>query len=187
MQVKRWFKLLAAMALLLVVAPSAFAAASYQSISDVRALPGGAVVSGAWSKLVRTDAGVAMTLHTSQLEAGTATTVWWVIFNHPENCIGGCGEDDLENTAAQPSVLHAAGHVVGGDGVDNFGARLSVGDTAEAVFGPGLLNLFGAEIHLVVRSHGKAIPSLIDEQIHSFNGGCPPNTCVNVQGSMHKP
>jgi hypothetical protein len=187
MPLNRWFKLLAVISVLLVAAPSAFAAASQHSVSDVHALPGGAVVPGAWSQLVRNDTGVAMTLHTSQLTPGTATTVWWIIFNHPENCTGGCGADDLGNPLVQASVLYATGHVIGGDGVGDFGARLAVADTTGALLGPGLLNPLGADIQLVVRSHGPAIPGLIDQQIHSFNGGCPPNTCTNVQGSMHQP
>jgi len=31
---------------------------------------------------------------------------------------------------------------------------------------------FSAEVHIVLRSHGPAIPGIIDEQISTFEGGC---------------
>ena len=148
-------------------------------------------IPGSSSTLVRTDNGVSMTLHTSGLDAG-AYTIWWVIFNDPSQCSGGeCGEDDVlpppGNVNAGVSVVFATGHVVGGSGKGNFGAALSVGDTSEALFGPGLTNPRGAEIHLIVRYHGELIPGKVDEQIHTLNGGCPPNVCGDVQVALHLP
>jgi hypothetical protein len=143
--------------------------------------------------LVRNDGGVTMTLHTSGLVPGNAYTVWWVIFNNPSACIGGCGMDDLARPAVQASLAFATGHVVGND-VANFGAWLGVGDTGGVLSSPpspagpyGLLDSRTAEIHLVVRSHGSALPELLKEQISSFNGGCPPNACMNVQAAVHLP
>lgn len=39
---------------------------------------------------------------------------------------------------------------------------------------PGLVNVKGAEIHLVVRSHGMASadPMVLAQQLTQFNGGC---------------
>jgi hypothetical protein len=54
----------------------------------------------------------------------------------------------------------------------------------------GLLNPLRAEIHLVTRSHGSAFlndPVMLNQQLNLFNGGCPPNTCVNLQASIHRP
>ncbi len=50
----------------------------------------------------------------------------------------------------------------------------------------GLTDPEGAEIHLVLRTHGPVIPELVNEQIHSFNRGCEvgePNVgiCRNLQ------
>jgi hypothetical protein len=148
-------------------------------------------IPGSSSTLVRTDNGVSMTLHTSGLDAG-AYTVWWVIFNDPSQCSGGeCGVDDVlpppGNVAAGVSVARATGNVVGGSGKGNFGAALSVGDTSEVLFGPGLTNPRGAEIHLIVRYHGEIIPGMVDEQLHDLNGGCPPNECADVQMALHLP
>jgi hypothetical protein len=52
-----------------------------------------------------------------------------------------------------------------------------------------LLNAKRAEIHLVVRSHGPASadPAVLQQQLTTFNGGCPPNTCMNVQAAPHLP
>lgn len=62
--------------------------------------------------LVRTDSGVAMTLHTSGLAAGDAVTVW-IIFNHPEKCTAGtppfrCGEPDRRSSVATVSKTREA-------------------------------------------------------------------------------
>ena len=148
-------------------------------------------IEGRSSALVRTDNGVSMTIHTSGLDAG-AYTIWWVIFNDPSQCSDEeCGEDDVlpppGNEDAGVSVLRATGHVVGKSGKGNFGAGLSVGDTSEALWGPGLTNPRGAEIHLIVRSHGEVIPGEVNDQIHTVNGGCPPNECVDVQMALHQP
>src|SRR6266540_2067766 len=70
----------------------------------------GAAIPGASSTLVRNSSGASMTLQTSGLGAGTAATVWWVIFNNPENCVGPCSDDDKFRVAVNASVLYAAGH-----------------------------------------------------------------------------
>jgi hypothetical protein len=140
------------------------------------------------SKLVRNSQGISLTLHTTGITPGDAVTVWWVIFNNPEACGGSpCGLADLGNPAVNASVLFAAGHVIGGGNSTSFASHLNVGDVSEALFGPGLLDPFNAEVHLVVRTHGPAIPGMVDEQIHEFAGGCPPNTCDDIQFSIHLP
>lgn len=149
----------------------------------------------ATSDLVRNDNGVAMTIHTVGLTPDTADTVWWVIFNNPTACTHGmagtrCGLGDLGVGAVMASVQFAAGHVIGPDGVGDYGAYLREGDASgcasPALPCNGLINARQADVHLVVRTHGQPIPGLIQEQIHSFNGGCPPNNCKNVQAAPHE-
>jgi len=147
------------------------------------------------SQLNREAAGLAMSLATTALTPGDAVTVWWVVFNHPENCRAKldnpsfpfrCGETDLSRPGVEASVLYAAGHVVGGSGKAGFGAHLAVGDTTGALFGPGLEppQLTVADVHLVVHDHGPADPGLMPAQIHSFDV-C--NTaCTDVQASVHQ-
>jgi hypothetical protein len=172
-----------------------------QDVSPVGLWMSPSLVAGAWSKLVRNDNGVGVTVHTSGLVPGSADTVWWVFFNNPSACLHGmfgarCGLGDvLTNPASLPSVQFAAGHVIGGDGVGNYGAYFSAGATPDcAGFGlpcNGLLDARTADVHVVIRSHGDAIPGLVAEQISSFNGGCLPGEpnvgqCQNVQDSVHE-
>lgn len=146
-------------------------------------------VAGASSTVVRNAGGATLTLRTSELLAGDAVTVWWVVFNNPSACTSGhfglhCGPGDLGRPQTGASVLYAAGHVIGSSGVGDFGGRLRVGDTSGALFGPGLTNPAGADIHLVVHDHGPADPALLPDEIHSF-GVCN-TTCHDVQVSVHE-
>jgi hypothetical protein len=113
-----------------------------------------------------------------------------VFFNNPAACVGECDLPDLFNPVVRASVQYAAGHVIGGGGVANYGAYITEGDTsgcaAPSLPCNGLLDSRTALVHLVVRTHGQALPGVIDEQIHSFNGGCNP-TCANVQASVQEP
>jgi hypothetical protein len=81
-------------------------------------------------------------------------------------------------------VLYATGHVIGGSGTASYGAHLAVGDTSGALFGPGLTNPLGAEIHLVVHDHGPADPAIVAAEIRSF-GVCN-LVCTDVQFSVHE-
>lgn len=163
------------------------------------------------SSLVRNRNGVTATLRTTELLAGHAYTLWWVVFNEPSACAPDDGDEEIEGVdcsaadlgkpAVKADVLFATGHVVGGSGKGNFAARLNEGDTDGSLFPPpsaGLIDAAQAEIHLVVRSHGPAIPGEVNEQIRSFGGGCtafldPPavpgeeGECADVQFAVHAP
>lgn len=190
--------IVSALAVLIGGASVAAAPAARQS-SNVYAFADASEVDGAWSTLLRNDGGVRMTVHTSQLDAGGAYTVWWVIFNNPAACTHGmpelgllCGEGDLlafgGDPAVMSSVLYAAGHVVGMNGKATFGAHLRVGQlTNDVLWGDGLLDARGAEIHLVVRSHGDPIPGIVSEQIRTFGGACDINTCEDQQFAAYPP
>lgn len=168
-------------------AGTAQSASAQRSVVPMAVFGGGPVIPGSSSLLVRNDSGATMTIHTSALAPG-AYTAWWAVFNNPGACVGPCDLPDLlGNPAVQPSLLFGSGHVIGTSGIGNFGSWLGKGDTSGARFGPGLLYPRTAEIHVVVRSHGPAIPELLSEQLHSFNGGCPPNACSNVQAGAHLP
>lgn len=155
------------------------------------------VVPNSSSKLTRNNNGISMNIKTTDLEAGAAYTIWWVIFNNPENCSDGeCGENDVlppgVNPDADVSVAFAAGHVIGNNGKGNFGGHLSVGDTSGLhpafLDTNGLVDAHGAEIHLIVRNHGQPIPGEVSEQISTFFGGCPLNIlCSDEQASIHLP
>ena len=162
----------------LVTAVAVYAAVAHQT-SDVFRFSDSSVVAGSSAKLTRNDGGVTLNLKTSDLEAGAAYTVWWVIFNNPEECEVDCGLGDLSIEAVESAVFYAAGHVIGDNGKGNFSARLRestlpTGDDQVVLDnsgGLGLIDSMAAEIHVVLRTHGEPIPGLVNEQLQSFNGG----------------
>jgi hypothetical protein len=168
-----------------VTPPMAERAAS-RDVAQLFYLPSFAPVPGSSSLLVRNDSSITATMHTSGLTPGYVYTVAFFIYNNPSACTAPCSQDDLGNPVVQVARVSGPGHVAG-NGEDDFGGHLNVGDMSGVFSGPGLLNPRGAEIHVTLRSHGPAIPELLDEQLHAFNGGCPPNTCANAQGVFHLP
>jgi hypothetical protein len=143
-------------------------------------------VPGASSTLVRTSNGISVSLQTSGLPAGHAVTLWMLIFNNPGACgAGGCDETrgDLNVPAVQGSVQHVTGHIVGSTAT--FAGRISVGDAANAFVGPGLLNPYGAEVHLIVRDHGEMLPGSLVEQFNSNSPTFCNVACFDLQKSVH--
>ena len=196
---KRMIVLLAVFMLVLTVLPVVFAgepADHYSTVvHDISNLPTITEIEGSRASLVTNDQGATLQVKTSGLTPGNALTVWWVIFNYPENCSDGvCGMDDAfpppGNVAAGASVSYAAGHVIGGSGKGNFGAHIPV-DGDAAPWTMGLVNPRTAEYHFVLRDHGPALPGIVNEQINTAGGGCnniPPFTgdftCVDIQAGM---
>lgn len=128
------------------------------------------------SVLQRGERGIRAVVWTSGLTRGDAYTVWAVVFNNPSACDGPCDAADLADPDTESASTLFTGKVArGGHAV--FVDRLRVGDA--------LTDPANAEIHLIVRTHGPAIPELLDEQLSTLNGGCPPNECANVQMSIH--
>jgi len=130
------------------------------------------------STLARTVDGIRARITTREVTPGHAYTVWAVVFNTPEGCDGPCDAGDLANPAAGAASLLGDGGVARVDRT-TFAVALPVGD--------GLTDALGAEVHFVIRTHGSAIPGLVGAQTSTLNGGCPPNTCANVQVALHAP
>ncbi len=134
------------------------------------------------------------------------------IFNTPENCSNDiCGLDDVflmdengtfiltDEGARTPNLpdrdvtgfteTRATGSIIDVDGTAEFQAHLPIGDATETSFGDGLLDVMKAEVHLILRTHGPAIPGRIHEQMNTTWGGCPegwPKTpCRNTQIAIH--
>ncbi|NIX56114.1 MAG: hypothetical protein GWN14_09345 [candidate division Zixibacteria bacterium] len=154
-----------------------------------------------------------MSLQTSEINDGDAVTVWWVVFNEPGECgTSPCGEADIFDPDTRTDVLYAAGHVVGNGSQTNFASQLSLGDNSDSIMpffnallgtnlpSLGLENPHSAEVHLVVRTHEEALPEFMPDMIRTFNGGCSyppgvptnfgapgPNTCEDIQFSIHQP
>lgn len=165
----------------------------------------GTMIENATASLLRNPSGVRMRIHTNGLQAGDTFTVWWVIFNNPDECenpvdgLTACSEPDLFNPATGPSILYAAGNIVGGTGTSTFADALQVNDVSGCqppwdefdLCGAGLEDPYASEIHLIVRTHGPKIPGMVNEQINTFAGGCTPessfgagdgpNECADLQ------
>ena len=134
------------------------------------------------STLHRNSNGLTVNFKTTQLIPGHTYTVWWVIWNFPENCIvpGACSDPDFGDPDVQVEVMYATGNVAGGNGKGNFSAHLNENDasgTINPLFGlpsyGGLQDALTAEVHVVLRSHGPKVPGIVNEQIGSYLGGCP--------------
>lgn len=161
------------------------------------------------SDLVRTIDGVSMNIDTTDLPVG-AYTVWWVIFNDPSLCSdGACGENDVlpppGTAGVGVSPVWATGGVVGPDRMGHFSASLGVGKDAipgQVLWGDGLTDPMGAEIHMIVRYHGPVMWSdatTLRQQLYNFEGFCTPRSsfdigtdldafdCFEPQATMHLP
>ncbi len=205
--------------LALLVAVAAFSTSAQQepaqpavSTSAVYQFSDNAEIEGAFSELTRFDNGVTVTLNTSALVPGEVYTLWWVIFNAPENCSeGACNMDDIfiidENGeiardevgnralnfdalgASNISIQHASG-TYSTDGTASMSASLGLGEVPGIVLGPGLLDGYSSEVHLVVRTHGEKLDEFFNAQIATFGGGCDPidvAPCDDVQYAFHMP
>lgn len=186
-------------ALALAVAGAPGAAGQPSGTTPLYHLATGAQAAESAARISRSDSGISFSIRTTGLAPRHAETIWVMVFNHPEHCRYAprpgfrCGVGDLgvvpgieADPRVQPSVLYGAGNVVGSSGRAGFGGRLATGQTDGALFGPGITRPRGAEIQFRVRDHGRAIPGLVDEQTHTFNGGCEqgqPNEgeCEDVQ------
>jgi len=166
------------------------------------------------STLIRGRRGIFARYQSNNLIPGHVYTLWWVIWNNPQECEipGACNDPDFETPGeVGVDVLYAgSGPVVGENGKGTFYALLRAGDVSESINdlfelppagGLQVGNTFNSEVHLVLRSHGPAIPGMIDEQMGSYIGGCidpfaiAPFTetpeevgeCGDIEFSVHSP
>lgn len=134
-------------------------------------------VGAAW--LMRTEDGIRGRIMTTVSTAGDPYTLWIVVFNNPDACVDGCGEDDLLTAEVGASVFNGTGAISApdgqlkrngkpaGGGVVNMdfvipahplasGQFLLFGDTDGLYAGNG----YGAEIHLVIDKHPSIGPGM---------------------------
>lgn len=198
---KRSIKLLGAVVgLALVVPMTAYAANVKESIQIAdhymfQPAPAEATIAPGATILIRDlkNRVITATLTSAALEAHTAYSIWWVVFNRPQNCATPwkCGSGDLSNSAVGPSVFWAGGFLSDADGYGDTQIELVQGRTKRELFGPmkatGLQNIFAAEIHLVLRTHGPAgVAGPVADQIGSADLACPADGCKNVFFSVHR-
>lgn len=185
-----------------VLADTSIQAADQQDFNTTEPVGGGGV-------LTREDDEISASLALSELDKKAGYTIWWVVFNEPDECNegagGGCGEPDLFDPDVEASVFFAGGFVTGTDGTANVTVALDAGPIpigADVVIGagsviggedscgegvdcdtgivPGLYSACAAEVHMVIRTHGKVIPGETHNMISTFLGQCgvtPNNIC----------
>ena len=135
------------------------------------------------------------------LEAHWAYSIWIAVFNQPEYCAtpNACVVADLEAFGGDPriraSVFWGGGFVADGTGSGNTSFVILPGRTSRELFANtgdyGLQNFGGAEIHVVLRSHGMAgMWGPVADQIGTAGLACPPSPpdgpgCVNEFASFH--
>ena len=129
---------------------------------------------GSSATLHRNKNGITANFNATGLTPGDAYTMWFIIFAANGDFI---------------DALYATGHVIGASGTGNFSAHLSEGDaTGSIATDTGLTNAETNEVHLVIRTHGQALPGMVDDQIHSLMGGCgegdPARICDDVLAAI---
>jgi len=141
---------------------------------------------------------VDVSLSTSALMPDWAYSIWWAVFNFPQYCIEPyrCSVLDLEVNGGDPrvrvSVFWGGGLIADSYGHASTALKLTPGRTGRELFAGsgdyGLMNFHGAELHLVLRSHGVAgVAGTVAEQIGTATDGCPESGCVNEFASIHPP
>ena len=154
------------------------------------------------SRMKRSPHSVLVQFRAEEVEPGHAATLWAVVFNNPEACIGECDDPDLfENPAAMADLMFVDGDVANPVGVIRYQGRIeedAIGASIMPLFGlpaHGVMDTEKAEIHFVVRTHGELLAGLEEAQTTTFNGGCTgfgaefgtpgPNECVDLYFSSH--
>jgi len=144
------------------------AAISFQTVNDITQEVDGIFepIPQSSSTLTRTANGVTATLTTSGLAPDTAHTMWWLVFNNPEACTGGeqgtelqcLPPGDIGDPAVDASVFGGAGQVTDLYGRATFSAHAFTGEDNGLTLssGPGIVDPFKAEIHLIIQDHGPA-------------------------------
>lgn len=125
---------------------------------------------------------VGFTVNAKGLKKGHGYTVWLMVFNSPENCVGlgaangyRCGQNDHFNPAAKFSLMYGTGAWAKATSVSFQGTRAAntlAGRPSDVLVGPGLINPAGAEVHMRVRDHGPRQDCCASDQISTLGGGC---------------
>lgn len=142
------------------------AAVDGYSLSMIRTIPDGSLAGGS-STLVRAGDGLAFNYTTDGLAPNAPYTIWWVGFNPDNSCIPEtlgectCGGDSLR--PGEDSIFYATGAMTDKLGTATFAGEIKYGEVPDGLDQVPFGGLFpagireGAEIHFVLRGHGKAL------------------------------
>lgn len=146
--------------------------------------------------LTRSSRGLWADIEVGGLTAGYAYSIWWAIFDNPQGCEGPCDASDLRNVRqAQGSLVNGGGFVAEGSTASHqshLARHDTEGKSVEAGDASGVDNPYGAEGHVVIRSHGEAEtnPANLALQTGTFGTFCNlpdppvPGGCANAGAAM---
>ena len=118
------------LALTLLVGVNANARETYQTTNLID-FTDGSVELGA-ATLRRTEDELWVNINGVMDDGDAGYTVWWVIFNRPDQCAANpCGLGDLGNAAVKATVYYATGFVTGTDPMANVSMHTSAQGPAE--------------------------------------------------------
>ena len=173
-----------------IVAPLSAVADTFQA-SNAATFDTGIIVAGAGTLLRKAD-GVELRVEMAGLDSNSAYTLWWIIFNNPGACTHGagpalCGLGDLEISAVDAAVRNAAAFISSPSGTGNTTGEMDVGAVAMGHAGFGQLNdSVGAEIHIVIQTHGRPLVGSVAEQMTLPGQACN-HTCEDQFGIVFLP
>lgn len=170
-----------------IAAPLSAVADTFQA-SNALTFDTGVPVAGAGT-LLRDDEGVELRVEMDGLDSNSAYTLWWIIFNNPDGCSDfACGEDDVfPGGPADAGVRNASGFITGPSGTANTTGELEMGPTPDGAVGFGeLKDSIGAEIHIVIQSHGRPLAGYVKDQMTIPGAACN-NKCEDQFGIVFKP
>lgn len=163
-----------------------------------------APIRNGYSRIIRKERGVMGEFRSPGLNPSEVYTLWMVVFENPEFCSdGNCGSDDIvdgngklmvnpDGSIGTPGVnvssLWVTGTISDRAGRAAFRIRVEKNQApGEILYGPGLTDPIGSEIHFIARTHGERLRDRINEQLSTFAGGCDINECQNQQFAIHLP
>lgn len=119
------------------------------------------------------------------LNSNSVYTLWWIIFNDPEECNSSdvpplCGLGDLNPDRDGPGVnpvdrgvRNAAAFISSPSGTGNTTAELEEGPAPVGAAGFGQLNdSVGAEIHIIIQTHGRPLVGSVAQQMTIPGAAC---------------
>jgi hypothetical protein len=132
-------------------------------------------VAGAWARLLRNKNGISYQIHAGELTPGHTYSLWLVVINNPGACAATpCTAAEILTNAATNSQVTAGGTgtIAGAAGKGTLAGAASVGTLSGWLEGRSLDDPFGAEVHLVINSHGPMLPEFMPAMIKTYRAGC---------------
>lgn len=131
---------------------------------------------------------------TTGLPPGHVAILSYVVYNAPENCtaptpFSWCSFPDAYDPNTQPSLQVIGGAIVNEYGeaeFENFVGLGVEGAAGELLYGPGITNVDGSEVHYLTTDKGEPIEGALEAQLTTFFGGCDVRDCIDRQFAIFR-